>query len=583
MPNIKPIVSGNIPAGWALFPLPCGDVSHRKVDSSCSYPNKYFILDQQKQTALIVHAGCESIRLTRAEPLSAMQVEILLSVPEGLFKRYKVTEAGSVEFVASTVEEIEEYRTMEKVVATAVSGRYVPPPPQPLSPAELAARYPDARPSKDYGYSVSSNLSRIKMEYTNVTKDVQTMERFMAGTVDGTQPKPDPLERLRSHSKPKHELATMLANQKFMKPLPSAKANHGNGHATQIDKIHLLSLNEHTSLKMALEGSFPCSDVAHTSYSYTCQNRDKYLSVNLTNGTGAITHMGSTAAPELPESCLKTHQMQEVLAAIDCKEQNANVGKISNSFVNMGVLQQDKPSKSMRVAATETGEEERVLADEKSVSIRADPYVSKQKTDRTQNREVTTLDLIHGNGTPTIATSKAAAQPQVRTDGVFQAREDILNRLYQEALEADEKSHADSWATRLVERKRPVRQNAVGPIRTGRLDSLKGAHVGGNGGVGSKVAGSTSSADATLVKTKHVSDLPVSMKGSNTDMVCRPKIGTWRFTSGTSTTKATTTKHAPTTKPTTTTAPALSAAKDDEADWEAVDAEEAVESEYVFI
>jgi hypothetical protein len=205
------------------------------------------------------------------------------------------------------------------------------------------------------------------------------MERFLAGKVDRAQPKPYSPERLLLQKKSKHELATMLANQKFMKPLPSARANHGNGHATQIDKIHLLSLNEHTSLKMALEGSFPCSDVAHTSYSYTCQTGDKYLSVNLAKGTGAITHKGSTAAPQLPESYVKTHQMQAVLAAIDSKQQNANVGKISYSFVNMGVLQQDKPSKSMRVAATETVEEERVLADKKSVSIMADPYVSKQR------------------------------------------------------------------------------------------------------------------------------------------------------------------------------------------------------------
>jgi hypothetical protein len=168
-------------------------------------------------------------------------------------------------------------------------------------------------------------------------------------------------------------------------------------------------------------------------------------------------------------------------------------------------------------------------------------------------------------------------------DGVFQAREDILDRLYKEASEADEKSHADSWATRLVERKRPVLQNAVEPKPTGELDSLKGAHVGGKGGVGSEIAGSTLSAHATARKTKQVSEFPISTRCSNTDMVQRPKVGMWGFTSGTSTTKVTTTKHAPTTKPTTTTAPAVPAAKDDEADWEAVDAEEAVESEYVFI
>ena len=167
MPNIKPIVFSNILPGWDLFHLLCGDVSHDKADPSCSYPNKYFILDQQKQTALVVHAGCESIRLTRAEPLSAMQVEILLSVPEGLFKRYKVSEDGNLEFVASSVEEIEEYRTMEKVVATAVSGRYVPPA-QRLSPVELAARNPGPWSSRQpNGESVSNAIRYVVLASTN--------------------------------------------------------------------------------------------------------------------------------------------------------------------------------------------------------------------------------------------------------------------------------------------------------------------------------------------------------------------------------------------------------------------------------
>ena len=205
------------------------------------------------------------------------------------------------------------------------------------------------------------------------------MERFLTGTADGTQPRPYTPERLLSQKQPKTKIASMLANHKLMKPLPSAKANPVNGHANQTETTYLLSLNEYPSLKTALEGSFPCSDVAHINYSYTCQNRDKDLSVDLAKGTGAITHKDSERAPQLEALRFMTHQMRQVLAAVASKQEHASVGKMLNPSVNMGVLPQAKPSKSIGVAATVTGKAERILADKKAVSITADPSVGERR------------------------------------------------------------------------------------------------------------------------------------------------------------------------------------------------------------
>jgi hypothetical protein len=122
------------------------------------------------------------------------------------------------------------------------------------------------------------------------------------------------------------------------------------------------------------------------------------------------------------------------------------------------------------------------------------------------------LDLLHGTSEPMTATTKATVQPRMRTKEVFQAGEEVLDRIFKDTIKgAVEEPQAASCATGLAERGQPARQNAVQPERMGETDSLKGARVEGKGGSGLGIAGSTLHADATVVKTKQVKKIPVSI------------------------------------------------------------------------